>query len=237
MTAAEMHKYVLQRINVMQGELDVVSEDVERAINKAIDQFIKQRYQKEANPLREGFEMSQVRVSDLRSLIADSGAITPEEEESDYDDDIFIDKASLPNDFMFLLKVGAKIQYNSNGIDYSLSGSQRVADGTLDTDYAEMLVPCKYVQLDDIQQISSDPFNKPQLTSPKFTVNDNFVYVYTDENFVTKEVHVTYLKEPTKVDLEAGTACDLAESTHEDIVEMAANFLLQSRGATQEQSS
>lgn len=235
MTIDEMHKAVLQRIDAMQQEVDVPSEDVERALNKAIDRFVKERFQKEGNPLREGFEMSQVRIDDLRELITESGGLTTQEVAANFSDNIFIDSVDLPADYRYLIKVSAKVQYNKNGVTYTLSNSQRVPDGALGTDYAEKTVNCKYMQLDDISATTSDPFNKPRIENPKYTVNDNSIYVYTDDTFIVDEVYVTYLKEPATVDLVTSTDCDLATSTHEDIVEIASNLLLESKSLNQQQ--
>lgn len=230
MTIEEMYKSVLQRVHSMQGELEIPSEDVERALNYAIDTFIKNRFQPEANRLREGFEMSQVRVSDLRKLVKTSSNILPISVDANFQDNIYIDAIELPSDFMFLLKVSAIVHYNTENFSFTINNSRREADGTKGTDYSEKKVACKYIQIDDIHSVAADPFNKPIINSPKFTINDNTVYIYTDNKFIVDEGYVTYIKEPKKVSIENEIDSDLAPSTHEDIVEIAANFILKTRG-------
>jgi len=231
MNIREMQKAVLQRVSSM-GEFNntIPSEDVERALNKAIDQFINQRFQPELNRTGEGFEMSQVRIDDLRTLIVETGALSVTEVDAPFSDTIFIDEAELPAEYRHLIKVSAKVQYNRNGVTYTLSSGKREIEGVLDTDYAEKKVPCKFFQQDDVHVFTGDPFNKPKINNPKFSVNDNSLFIYTDDTFIVDEVYATYIKSPAIVDINGSTDCDLAVSTHEDIVEIAATLLLQSKG-------
>lgn len=230
MTISEMHKKVLQKINSMNQELVIPSEDVERALNEAIDDFIKQRFQLEFNPIGKGFEMSQVRIDDLRTLITESSPLNVVEGTSPFDDFIFIDKAEIPTNYRHLIKVSAKINYNRKGITFTLNANKRIPNGTLNVDYAEKIVPCVFFQQDDVHVFASDPFNKPSIKQPKFTVNNNSIYIYTDDTFIVDEVYVTYIKAPAIVSIGSSTNCDLAVSTHEDIVEIASSLLLQSNG-------
>ena len=91
----------------------------------------------------------------------------------------------------------------------------------------------KYVQLDDIYTLLEDPFNSTKHTKPLMTVRDNQLDIYTDDTFVVRRVKITYIKKPAIVAHDNSVAatgpvnCDLPEHTHQEIVNMTVNSILE----------
>ena len=230
MTVQEMQKYVQQHLGAMDSPPE--SDDVIRYINKAIHKFIVNHFEPRANRLGLGFEQSIKRIEDLRDLITTTEQDTSEVSQS-FVSDIYADKADIPDNSFLLLSVGLKVFYNSNGISYSVNNGKREPDGVLDTDYAQLRVSGKFVQHDDIYKVLSDPFNKPRITKGIFTIDDDSVYSYTDDTFITDKIVLSYIRQPAKVSLKNNVDCDLSESVHEDIVDLAVKLILQDKGMLQ----
>ena len=91
----------------------------------------------------------------------------------------------------------------------------------------------KYVQLDDIYTLLEDPFNGTKHTKPLMTIRDNNLDMYTDDTFVVRRVKITYIKKPAIVAHDNSAAatgpvnCDLPDHTHQEIVNMTVNSILE----------
>lgn len=113
-------------------------------------------------------------------------------------------------------------------VDYT---SQNFVSIATTTRYAEneeeKLVPCKYVQQDDIYALLYDPFNTTKHKYPKYTIQENFIDIYSDNKFIPIFVMLTYIRHPKKLDLINGIGCELPEHTHQEIVEMAVKSILE----------
>ncbi len=106
---------------------------------------------------------------------------------------------------------------------------QRTVSGDIQTTSAVN----KYIQLDDIYTLLEDPFNTTKYTKPLMTVRDNQLDMYTDDTFVVRKVKITYIKKPAIVVHDNSSAatgpveCDLPLHTHEEIVSMTVNSILE----------
>jgi hypothetical protein len=85
-----------------------------------------------------------------------------------------------------------------------------------------------YVQHDDIYMVLSDPFNRPTYDRVKYTIQENFIDVYTDVTFLVKLAHIKYIRRPNRLNIIEGVGCELPEHTHQEIVEMAVKGILES---------
>jgi hypothetical protein len=83
-----------------------------------------------------------------------------------------------------------------------------------------------YIQHDDIYDLLVDPFNTTKRSSPKFTIQENFIDTYTDNTFISKFVYLKYIRKPKRLNIIAGVGCELAEHTHQEIVEIAIKSIL-----------
>jgi len=284
MTIAEMHTAInlgVQKIASFQVDL-FLSTEIDLEINKNIDRFTKQRYNSLGNKYTQGFEESQKRIDDLRTLIIEESVSTTFK--GQIDDNIYIDSAAIPvgteaaKKYMFLLNVRALVSYkNCQTIDYAIEhepafcvcsdpqfstefdcvdnaetwncayvslgnrivGNYQVdANGSFVTDANGELIlladihkntssQCKFVQLDDVYALLDDPFNKTTYNKPLYTVVDENLDFYTDDTFLISKVKMTYLAHPTEVSLANSTACDLPFHTHQEIVDMTVNSILE----------
>lgn len=90
---------------------------------------------------------------------------------------------------------------------------------------------CKFAQHDDIISIMKDPFNKTAYDLISYTVQENYIDVYTDNTFVVPQLAVTYIRKPKTITINDGTGnaigCELPEHTHPEIVEMAIKSILE----------
>lgn len=87
-------------------------------------------------------------------------------------------------------------------------------------------VSLSYVQHDDIFDVLVDPFNTTKRSGPKFTIQENFIDTYTDNTFISNFVYLKYIRRPSRINIIAGVGCELAEHTHQEIVEIAVKSIL-----------
>lgn len=84
-----------------------------------------------------------------------------------------------------------------------------------------------YVQHDDILSLLGDPFNTSTYDSIKYTMEENFIDVYSDNSFFTTFVNIKYIRQPKSMSNALGIGCELAPHTHQEIVEMAVQSILE----------
>ena len=92
--------------------------------------------------------------------------------------------------------------------------------------YPEKKVTSKYIQHDDLS-VLYDPFNTTTHKYPKYTIQENFIDVYSDNKFIPIFVELTYIRHPKKLNHIDGVGCELSEHTHQEIVEMAVKSILE----------
>ena len=127
MTVNEMHIAVnlgVQKIASFQADI-LLPQEVDFELNIAMMRFIKQRYNPMSNRQGKGFEQSQKRVDDLRNLVVTTNSNTISTGGFLFDalggyiyntstTNIYIEKATLPLDYLFLVSVSAEVHYNCN---------------------------------------------------------------------------------------------------------------------------
>jgi len=107
----------------------------------------------------------------------------------------------------------------------------------MDTAYSEKRVPNstsdrlmavnKFSQQDDIFTLLTDPFNTTKHTSPLTTIRGQAIDVYTSDIFIIDTVKITYIRRPMEISLSLGVDCELPTHTHQEIVSMAVNSILE----------
>ena len=99
-------------------------------------------------------------------------------------------------------------------------------------------VLCKFTQNDDIFTMLKDPFNTTKISGPLYTISGQSngeasansitkakLEIYTDNTFIVDRVLLRYLRNPRVI---SGTYnCELAKHTHQEIVNMAVDILLE----------
>jgi len=102
-------------------------------------------------------------------------------------------------------------------VDTIVAGSGLVVKQTL----------CKYVQHDDVYKVLDDPFSSTKASAPLYTMQENFVDLYSDPTFVPDKVVIKYLRRPALMRRATGSGSELPEHTHDEIVEMAVKSILE----------
>ena len=229
MNITEMHLAVQQgvdKINSFQADT-LLSEEIDLELNKAINKFVNLKYGKN-NLYGKGFEESQKRVDDLRVLIKDI-ELSPIDYQDTTVNNIFVYRTPrLPKDYRFLLKGLAVVNHKSTC--KPLNNKQQTIAGHLvktDKDVIQKKASVKFVQQDDILSILSDPFNTTTKEKPLITIEDESIVIHTNDIFIIDSVKLTYIKNPTEVSLSLGDDCELAEQTHQEIIDMAINSILE----------
>lgn len=114
MTISEMHTAVNQgvdKIHSFQADI-LLAEEIDHELNKNIMRFINQRFNKLGNKYMQGFEQSQKRIDDLRTLLTEVD-LNPTYKESLLGGNTYVDTITLPeDDYLYLVKTGARVLIN-----------------------------------------------------------------------------------------------------------------------------
>ena len=117
-------RQTVDRINSQRAD-QLLSEEIDLELNRAMQRFINQRYGKN-NVYQEGFEESQKRIDELRTLLVEyeSGVTFKEILKPD---SIFVDQFQLPANYMYLVNQRSKIFVdNCKTIFYNLIANQDI---------------------------------------------------------------------------------------------------------------
>lgn len=188
-------------------------------INEAIDKFYKTRYSG-INSKSEGFEQSQKRIDDLRSLVKTkkyTDTITNTDNQYEVE---------LPNDYVMLLGDTAGIQpiddYNDPCWGYSEDG-----------DYIIKRNDTIEATIETIDRQLGNSLSEHRLkyctARPLRLIQGNKIYLYTDGKYKVSEYTITYLSKPVLLDSKNITNTEytsLPEHTHMEIVKMAVQLYL-----------
>jgi len=182
-------------------------EEIDFWLNSAIRAFVKTRYSG-INFKKESFEESQKRIDDLRTLVVHSTEISYLSGMNDYPNGYLF---ALPSGYWFALQEEATIAPDSTGV--------RARVGVTEC------------TIDEYRQQIDDPYSEHILhyntAKPLRLFNNAAVELISDGTYTITYYHLTYLKKPTEVSLSGSVDCDLPEHTHDEIVKMAVNSMLE----------
>ena len=127
-----MHAAVTQGVDKVHAQVadTLLVSEIDLELNKAIQQFVSSRFQKN-NKYRQGFEESQKRRDDLRSLVEESYIQTSFKEEiSGYDSDfpLFAETFGLPGNYMFYVNLQARLWKSNRCVKLPYTINQATAD-------------------------------------------------------------------------------------------------------------
>ena len=186
-------------------------------LNEAIDKFYKTRYSG-INSKTEGFEQSQKRIDDLRTLIKSITFNPPTKKE----DSESIFTVNLPLDYVLLLGDTAGIQpadgYNDPCWPKDKTGKSYVVKRN---DTIETTVETLDRQLNNSL---SEHLLKYSTAKPLRLIKNNQIWLYTDGKYKISEYSFIYLSKPALLDSKNITNTEytsLPEHTHMEIVKMA----------------
>lgn len=369
MTVNEMHIAVnlgVQKIASFQADI-LLPQEIDFELNIAMMRFIKQRYNAGSNRQSRGFEQSQKRIDDLRNLVVTTNSDTISTGGFLFDalggyiyttstTNIYMERATLPLDYLFLVSVSAEVHYNCNGtiLNYlvnttinnewvkvdltppspgyvlaglayfdgvnwnsfintpygeeiskdtlaitnnylygffpsnnanvveTLNDTGAVIDPPVDSNHIyfgnssislaadpasggyirttwipaggtmasaiyrdetrksaysvtkrsaptadQRISQCWFAQSDDIPTVMKDPFNRTSFDYIPYSIKENFIDIYTDNTFVVPKIYIVYIRKPKAISIISGVGCELAEHTHQEIVEMTIKSILE----------
>ena len=119
MNIQEMHLSVMQGVDKINAQVadSILSTELDRELNKAIQKFVTTRFQQN-NTYRKGFEETQKRRDDLRTLVTEVYSVAQWKEElrnaNQQGGFIGIDTWELPSNYMYLINLNAEIHRNIN---------------------------------------------------------------------------------------------------------------------------
>jgi len=245
MTVQEMHYELKLKLNKIdtQDYSNLLVPEIDWYLNESQTVFIKQRYGT-TNIKRQGFEESQKRIDDLKTLVVKEDPLIPTattmtastisttSDVGTYKADL----SALAYDYMFLLRITCQGTKTS-----CQSGTKRLWG--------------IQVQHDDLDTVLYDPFYKPSFEWEEvplvFGQNPNdppsdrkgSIYLYSDGTFSVDNVFVEYLRHPLRISYANGVVnsagaiigynyadgtaaagsqnCELPEHTHKEVVDLA----------------
>lgn len=223
MTQREFQIEFERRLQLMDPNLVIkeklTSDTIISFINEAIDKFYKTRYSG-INFKAQGFEQTQKRIDDLRTLIKNNkyteGSINKSDRNS-Y-------SVELPEDYVLLLGDTAGIQ--PSNLNECWETNERGEYIIKYTDTLESTIETLDRQLGN--SLSEHKLKYCQ-ARPLKLIQDNNVILYTDGNYKISEYQITYLAKPSKINSSNITNTeytDLPEHTHMEIVKMAIQIYL-----------
>jgi hypothetical protein len=214
MTISEMHtafRLELDKVNSLQYP-DFTSVEIDYWINRAIREFVKTRYSG-VNYKREGFEQSQKRTDDLRTLVREvtipctiTGAIKP-------------NGYVITNGFSNALFTAAPYWLSlGEEVDITTTGASPIRQGVTE------------VTADEYRFEIDNPYSTYRLhygnAKPlRLFYNDTIEFI-SDGGYTINNAYIRYIKSPVTV-VYSTTNCDLPELTHDEIVIGAVKLALE----------
>lgn len=223
MTQREFQIEFERRLQLMDPNLVIkeklTSDTIISFINEAIDKFYKTRYSG-INFKAQGFEQTQKRIDDLRTLIKNKKYTANSINKGDRNSY----SVELPEDYVLLLGDTAGIQ--PSNLNECWETNERGEYIIKYTDTLESTIETLDRQLSN--SLSEHKLKYCQ-ARPLKLIQDNNVILYTDGKYKVSEYEITYLAKPSKINSSNITNTeytDLPEHTHMEIVKMAIQIYL-----------
>lgn len=212
-----------RRLQLMDPNLVIkeklTSDTIISFINEAIDKFYKTRYSG-INFKVQGFEQTQKRIDDLRTLIKNKKYTANSINKGDRNSY----SVELPEDYVLLLGDTAGIQ--PSNLNECWETNERGEYIIKYTDTLESTIETLDRQLGN--SLSEHKLKYCQ-ARPLKLIQDNNVILYTDGKYKVSEYEITYLAKPSEINSSNITNTeytDLPEHTHMEIVKMAIQIYL-----------
>lgn len=212
-----------RRLQLMDPNLVIkeklTSDTIISFINEAIDKFYKTRYSG-VNFKAQGFEQTQKRIDDLRTLIKNKKYTANSINKGDRNSY----SVELPEDYVLLLGDTAGIQ--PSNLNECWETNERGEYIIKYTDTLESTIETLDRQLGN--SLSEHKLKYCQ-ARPLKLIQDNNVILYTDGKYKVSEYEITYLAKPSDINPSNITNTeytDLPEHTHMEIVKMAIQIYL-----------
>lgn len=204
------------------NENKLTSDAIFSLLNEAKDKFFKTRYSG-INAKGQGFEQSQKRIDDLRTLIR-----TKKYQGLDIAYENNISSVTLPDDYVILLG-------DTAGITPVTEKGEQCWEKVNDifvTKYTDTLESTIETIDRQLQNSLSEHRLKYSSARPIKLIKDNKILLYSDGNYKVSEYQIDYLSTPSKLDVKQLALVeytDLPEHTHIEIVKIAVQIYCATR--------
>lgn len=192
-------------------------------INEAIDKFYKTRYSG-INTKQQGFEQSQKRIDDLRSLVK-TKSYNDTDTNSDITNNDNTYSVTLPTDYVLMLGDTAGI--------LPTEGNEQCWETDENGDYIVKYSDTIEATIENIDRQLSNSLSEHLLkyctARPLRLIQGDTIYMYTDGKYEVTKYTITYISKPSFIDSSNITDTEytsLPEHTHMEIVKMAVQLYL-----------
>lgn len=208
----------------------VMSSDIEYFLNSALDKFWKTRYSQN-NPKLDGFEQSQKRIDDLRTLVTECNYSELSELNMQK-----VAKTSnslytviLPDDYIILLGDTAGITPADGIVDPCWESDE---EGNYVIHYSDT-IEGQIETIDRIKENSLSEFHRKYTKAkPIRLMAGNQIKLYTDGTYKVSRYTIQYLRRPQYIDIHKDPFkeyTDMPEHTHLEIVKLAAQLYIENQ--------
>lgn len=225
MTLAEMHiefKLGLDKTDSLNYP-NFEPEEIDLWLNNAQDRFVKTRYVH--NHKNETFEETQKRTDDLRTIVTEV-TLPPSA----------IQTPTKPNGILFDLPDGTM-----GGPDiywFAINEECEIRYEDCNGSWVDERTGVYAAQHDDYDKMVDDPFNKPNKDVILRLMHGRWAELITDGTFTINQYFLRYLRKPIRLDIITNPtmSCELADHTHQEIVDMAVSLALENIASPRFQS-
>lgn len=78
---------------------------------------------------------------------------------------------------------------------------------------------------DTYRVLKQNPFYKTRATNVIGELDHDYIRIYRDESFIVPRIHYDYIRKPRTISLALNQSCELADTTHDKIVDLAVEIL------------
>lgn len=206
MTAREMQISFEIESNLQDPVIKPTSTEIFYWLNRAVEKFVKTRYSG-VNYKGEGFEQTQKRIDDLRTLVKET-TLTSSTAGSKPNSLIF----TLPADYLFTIGEEVTISF-TKGLT-TVTSREGITEITND----------RYRQ--EIDNHFSEHILYSNWARPLRLFYGTYVEIITDGDYDVTYYYLSYISKPTAIALPS-TSCNLPEQTHPEIVKIAVSMFLE----------
>ena len=217
MTISEMHTaFKLELDKSSSLELPAFEpEEIDFWLNNGIRRFVKNRFL--GTDTNMSFEETLKRTEDLKTLVVEETVTAP---------NLTVVGIKKPNSYYALLAGLSSTKWFILGEEVTISYTD-LATGTTATK-RQGVTQCT---VDTYRSHIDDPYSEHRLhyeeAKPLRLVYGDNIELVTDGNYTLTNYFIRYLKKPATVDLGTVVNCDLPEHTHDEIVKLTVNMVLE----------
>lgn len=212
MTVQELHtmfKVLLDKVDT-QSMPDFQKAEIDMFLNLAQERIVKKTYGLN-NLYQKGFEQSQKRIDDLRTVhVTGYKVVSPiEDTTSSISLNGFFKDSALTltdnSEYWFLTNLTLKIKNKNCSDTINITPTyNKIKDNTV-----------------------SDPFNKPKGIDCGYTFENNEIYIHHSDNIEIVYAKISFIKKPNKISYNTNTTSILPDHLHVDVVYVATQIALE----------